>query len=288
MPAAPRCTRTRGAFTLIELLVVLAIIAIVIAMLLPGLARAREASRRIACASNVRQIGTAYIAYAEDDRQGQLPRTKADLALGANGWAKNDPVFTDPFAAGGFKANNIAAAMFLPLRTGHLSSSAVYVCPSTQDVPDDYEGRPVRTRVSFTHVTGDMVVGERYNLSYGYTNPYNHDGSATAIDNRRFRLTLRVLDSAFAVVADQGPPDGPADGSGGDNAHTPGAPGNSNLHGEEGENVFFGDGHASFLNDAFAGGPNPDDGGTDNVYSITKQTFSRHDNDATIHIYRKE
>jgi len=61
------------AFTLIELLVVIAILGILAALLLPALSRAREAARRIACASNLRQIGIAFKAYA-NEHHGRFPQ----------------------------------------------------------------------------------------------------------------------------------------------------------------------------------------------------------------------
>src|SRR5580658_8922498 len=78
-----RSTNDRG-FTLIELLVVIAIVAILAALLLPGLAAAKERSKGTACLSNLRQIGIAIRSYA-DDSSGDIP------------FGPKAPAFTSPF-----------------------------------------------------------------------------------------------------------------------------------------------------------------------------------------------
>ena len=72
MKAARTNHRQPPAFTLIELLVVIAIIAILAAMLLPALAKAKESGKRIACSNNLRQLGLAMRMYV-DDNQGTFP-----------------------------------------------------------------------------------------------------------------------------------------------------------------------------------------------------------------------
>src|SRR6266568_3148106 len=58
--------RKRSGFTLIELLVVIAIIAILAAILFPVFAQARDRARSASCLSNLKQMGTAWMLYAQD------------------------------------------------------------------------------------------------------------------------------------------------------------------------------------------------------------------------------
>ena len=71
----------RWGFTLIELLIVVAIIAILAALLLPALGKAREQSKRAACASNLRQIALGFNLYADEDG-GRFPVSNYRYGLG--------------------------------------------------------------------------------------------------------------------------------------------------------------------------------------------------------------
>ena len=68
------CARKNPGYTLIEILVVSSIIAVLAALLLPVIARARDGPRRVQCAANLRQLGVALHMYVADN-DGLIPET---------------------------------------------------------------------------------------------------------------------------------------------------------------------------------------------------------------------
>jgi len=151
--------RRRSAFTLIELAVVVGVIAILMALLIPTVQSAREASRRTVCVSNLRQLGAALHSYVSS--VGVLPGSG-----NGNGFSPHVAILRELGETPLFNSINFQARAFsstgesTPNRTAAQTSLSLFLCPS--DPP------PPRRPGGWTSYAGNRGTG----FPRGYDGPF--------------------------------------------------------------------------------------------------------------------
>jgi prepilin-type N-terminal cleavage/methylation domain-containing protein len=152
--------QARAGFTLIELLVVIAIIAILAAMLLPALARAKCKGLSVSCMNNTRQVAIAWITYTTDNNE-YLPTGSPPVAGGIMDWLATPDNANSDILMDSSKSSLAA----------YLKSATVWKCPADNFVsPANPPGSRVRTlSLNAVLVGSTLTVGPQPNYPLGRT-----------------------------------------------------------------------------------------------------------------------
>lgn len=150
MSVPVRSTRP-DAFTLVELLVAIGIITLLIALLLPGLSRARDQATTVSCQNNMRQLALLTAVYANDNNGG-LPFSTTDNSLPGRG---GTPWYIY------IQKNTPEQARYCPGQTGRYWDRNMKTMASVGEMPEARQYIAVNEAVCPDQLTAQPVVGRR-------------------------------------------------------------------------------------------------------------------------------